>query len=51
VCGEEIDSDVANLRKAGLTRIKKMETIGIVSGDADPANVEKLKEGPGGAGG
>ena len=41
---DKIDSVVANLRKAGLTKVKKMETIGIVSGEADPAKVEKLKK-------
>ena len=41
---DKIDSVVASLKKAGLTKIKKMEAIGIVSGDADPAKVEKLKE-------
>lgn len=39
-----IDSVVAKLKKAGLTKVKKMDTIGIVSGDADPASIEKLKK-------
>jgi hypothetical protein len=38
-----IDEVVAKLKKAGLTKVKKMESIGIVSGDADAEAVEKLK--------
>jgi hypothetical protein len=41
---ERIDTVVASLKKAGLTNVKKMETIGIVSGEAAASAVAKLKK-------
>ena len=41
---ESIDTVIANLKRAGLTNVQKMESIGIVSGQAAPAKVEGLKK-------
>jgi hypothetical protein len=35
---------VASLKKAGLTNIQQMKSIGIVSGQAAPAKIEALKK-------
>jgi hypothetical protein len=43
----KMDKVVANLKKAGLTNIQQMKSIGIVSGEAAPSKIEALKKVPG----